>query len=177
MQNELMNSQLVEKTLEGDINAFAILVNKYRNLVYGLAYNFTGSFQDAEDIAQEAFIRAYDNLANLKDKARFGNWLRVITLNCCKMWPRESTKELLFEVSSPRSKDDDKDTKSVYENDINSSLVINTTPDEICINKEFQESVFTALSALHPKNQVVITLFYLYKTKDVHDILMGSGSP
>ena len=76
-----------------------------------------GSFQDAEDIAQEAFIKAYDSLSILKDRAKFGGWLRIITLNLCKMWLRKSMRESLL---SP-------------ETDI--------APKDICIDEEFQESV------------------------------------
>jgi len=154
MHDKLTDAQLVEGTLEGDMSAFGILVNRYRGLVYGLAYHVVGSFHDAEDIAQEAFIKAYNSLSTLKDKAKFGSWLRTITLNLCKMWLRKSTKESLFETSSLSGEEDDEESSL-------SSLVTDVTPEDICINKEFQETVSTAISALPPKNQVVITLFYL----------------
>ncbi|MFQ6040951.1 MAG: RNA polymerase sigma factor, partial [Candidatus Poribacteria bacterium] len=95
MRDELMDAQLVERTLEGDMSAYGILVNRYRSLVYGLACHVIGRFQDAEDIAQEAFIKAYNSLSTLKDKAKFGSWLRVITLNLCKMWLRKSVDSYL----------------------------------------------------------------------------------
>ena len=137
MREESTDDHLVKRTLEGDINAFDVLVNKYRGLVQGLAYHVLGSFQDAEDIAQNAFIQAFGNLSILNDRAKFGVWLRAITLNLCKMWLRRSVKELLI------------------------PLPTNETPTDVCIDEEFQESVSTALSALPPKNQVVITLFYI----------------
>jgi RNA polymerase sigma-70 factor (ECF subfamily) len=173
MYNKLTDSQLVEKTLEGDMSAYGVLVDRYRSLVYGLACHVVGNFHDAEDIAQEAFIKAYDSLSTLKDKAKFGNWLRIITLNLCKMWLRKSTRESLFEASSLRSEEDDEETTSFCEDDIDSSLATDVTPEDIYINKEFQETVFTALSALPPKNQVVITLFYMdgLSYKEIGDFL------
>lgn len=137
MRGESTDDHLVKRTLDGDISAFDVLVDRYRGLVHGLAYHVLGNFQDAEDIAQNAFIKAYDSLSILRDRAKFGIWLRVITLNLCKAWLRKSVKELLI------------------------SLPTNEIPTDICIDEEFQESVSTALSALPPKNQVVITLFYM----------------
>ncbi len=174
MHDKLMDTQLVEKTLGGDVSAFGILVNRYRGLVYGLVYHVVGSFHDAEDIAQEAFIKAYDNLSTLKDKAKFGGWLRVITLNLCKMWLRKSVKESLFETSLLQSEEYDEETTSSFrEDNIDSSLATNVTPEDICINKEFQETIFTVLSTLPPKSQAVITLFYLndLSYKEIGDFL------
>lgn len=174
MHDKLTDIQLVERTLGDDVSAFGILVNRYRGLVYGLAYHVVGSFQDAEDIAQETFIKAYDNLFTLKDKAKFGGWLRVITLNLCKMWLRKSVKESLFETSSLQSEEYDEETISSFrEDDIDSSLATNVTPEDICINKEFQETIFTVLSTLPPKSQAVITLFYLndLSYKEIGDFL------
>ncbi|MBM3240505.1 sigma-70 family RNA polymerase sigma factor [Candidatus Poribacteria bacterium] len=171
MRDKLTDSQLVEKTLKSDMSAYGVLVDRYRSLVYGLAYHVVGNFHDAEDIAQEAFIKAYNSLSTLKDKAKFGNWLRVITLNLCKMWLRKSTRESLFEVSSLRNEEDDDETTSFREDD--SSFASDVTPEDIYINKEFQESVFTALSALPSKNQAVITMFYLddLSYKEIGDFL------
>lgn len=147
MSDELTDEQLVERTLEGDMNAFGILVNRYRSLIHGLAYHVLGDFQDAEDIVQEAFIKAYNSLSILKDKAKFGSWLRVMALNLCKMWLRKSTKELPPAMDIPG--------------------------EDIYIDEELQESVLAALSALPPKNQIVLTLFYLddLSYKEIGDFL------
>jgi len=173
MSDKLTDTQLVERTLRGDMSAFGVLVDRYRGLVYGLACHVLGSFHDAEDVAQEAFIKAYDSLASLKDKAKFGNWLRVITLNLCKMWLRKSTRESLSEISSLQGEEEDEESALFCKEDIASSLATDITPEDICINKEFQETVFTALSALPPKNQAVITLFYLedLSYKEIGDFL------
>ncbi|MDQ1317935.1 MAG: hypothetical protein QG588_1590 [Candidatus Poribacteria bacterium] len=148
MSNILTDDQLVNKTLEGNIDAFGILVDKYRGLVHGLAFHIVGNFQDAEDIAQDTFIKAYENLTDLKDKLKFGNWLKIITLNTCKMWLRRSTLEL----------------PSHSKNDIDEYI----PPDY-----EIQEIVYKALSALSSKNQIVIALFYLddLSYKEISDFL------
>ena len=106
----------------------------------------------------------------LKDKAKFGSWLRVITLNLCKMWLRKSVGRV-SELDKLMSRYETRPTNN--EDNIDSSLVTYITPEDICINKEFKETLFTALSALPPQNQVVITLFYLddLSYKEIGDFL------
>ena len=59
---ELSDEILVRKTLEGDDSAFSKLINRHSGVVHGLCYHLSHNFTDAEDLAQEAFIRAYFNL-------------------------------------------------------------------------------------------------------------------
>lgn len=75
------DGQLVRRVLEGDREAFGQLVDRYRDMVYGLGYHLTGEFEAARDLAQEAFIQAYLRLAQLRDPGRFASWLRQIALN------------------------------------------------------------------------------------------------
>ena len=66
---------IVRQCLKGDRDAFSLLVEKYQNAVYGLCYHMVGNFADAQDLAQEAFIRAYLDLVKIRDPARFSGWL------------------------------------------------------------------------------------------------------
>ncbi len=75
---------LVQRVLAGETDDFRVLVQRYQDAVFGVALSKTGSFADAEDIAQEAFLAAYESLARLKDDSRFGSWLYGITLNKVK---------------------------------------------------------------------------------------------
>jgi RNA polymerase sigma factor (sigma-70 family) len=90
---------LVNRCLEGDQPAFAFLVNKYKEVVHAYAYRKVGDYQQAEDITQEVFIKAYRKLAQLKWPHRFQSWLYAITSNECKMWLRMHSKEREQEVS------------------------------------------------------------------------------
>lgn len=66
---------LVKRTLEGDREAFALLVSRYERLVLGVAFNALRDFHAAQDIAQEAFVTAYCQLATLRNPAVFGPWV------------------------------------------------------------------------------------------------------
>jgi RNA polymerase sigma factor (sigma-70 family) len=90
---------LVNRCLEGDQPAFAFLVDKYKEVVHAYAYRRVGDYQEAEDIAQEVFIKAYRKLAQLKWPHKFRSWLYTIVSNECKMWLRRHSKEREQEVS------------------------------------------------------------------------------
>src|ERR1700732_4927241 len=71
----------VERTLAGDRDAFRILVERHSRNVYRLAYRMTGNQQDAEEVVQEAFLRAYQKLNQFASRANFGTWVYRIAAN------------------------------------------------------------------------------------------------
>lgn len=75
--------ELVRRTRAGDGCAFAGLVDRYRNPIYGLAYHLLGNAEDAQDAAQEAFVRAYAQLDSLRHADQVAAWLRRITVHLC----------------------------------------------------------------------------------------------
>ena len=72
---------LVIKAQSNDLGAFEELVSLYQNKVYGLCLHLTGNPDDAQDLAQEAFIRAYKALGRFRNEADFGTWIHRITVN------------------------------------------------------------------------------------------------
>ena len=85
---DLSDAQLVEGTRNGKRDAYAELVARYQGHVYGLAYSLVDNWAEAQDIAQEAFIRAYCNLDGLKDPSRFAAWLRRVAFSVAMDWLR-----------------------------------------------------------------------------------------
>ena len=74
---------VIRRVTEGDVNAFEDLVAAYEKNVYNLALRMTGNAQDAEDMAQEAFIKAYNSLPNFRGDSQFSVWLYRIVSNVC----------------------------------------------------------------------------------------------
>src|SRR6266403_3392674 len=66
----------------GDSEAFGVLVEGHSRSVFKLAYRMTGNEQDAEDVVQESFLRAYKQLGRFESRANFGTWLYRIVANC-----------------------------------------------------------------------------------------------
>ncbi len=81
--------ELIQHILEGDDDAFSSLVRKYRKQVHALAWRIVGDFHIAEEITQDAFLKAYMELATLKEPQRFGSWMSVITRRRCLAWLRK----------------------------------------------------------------------------------------
>ena len=79
---------IIHRCLNGDSNAFGFLVDKYKAGVYAFAYERLHNFHDAEDIAQEVFLKAYKSLRTLRRWDSFASWLYRITLNLCRNWIR-----------------------------------------------------------------------------------------
>ncbi|MBU3012946.1 sigma-70 family RNA polymerase sigma factor [Polaribacter vadi] len=70
------NDQLyITKIINGDVNAFAHLVDNYKNMVFSLAFKMTKSREEAEEISQDTFIKAFKNLENFKGDSKFSTWL------------------------------------------------------------------------------------------------------
>ena len=140
-----MDEVLVKKTLSGDKTAFNQLVAKYQTQVYGLAVNYLRNFSDAEDLAQEAFLRAYLSLHQLREPAKFGNWLYKITQNVCREWLRRKTNH-------------EEMIERIRMNEIKEQV---PTPDELAGAKELKERIHHAIDALPEQERLVVTLYYM----------------
>ena len=78
------DEKLVSQTLAGDRDAFGVLVHKYQEMVYAYAFQKVRNEEDAQDITQEVFWRAYHHLYQLRHPHRFRSWLYTIMSNECK---------------------------------------------------------------------------------------------
>ena len=86
---DVPEGELVRRAQGGDTAAFETLVLAHQTLAYNLALRALGNEQEAEDAAQEAFVRAWLALPNFRGQARFGTWLyRIVTNLCCNRHPR-----------------------------------------------------------------------------------------
>jgi RNA polymerase sigma factor (sigma-70 family) len=83
---------LINQCLCGDSTAFGVLVDKYKESIYALAYSKLRNFHDAEDVTQEAFIKAYQNLRTLRQWDDFHAWIYAIASNLCKDWLRAKSR-------------------------------------------------------------------------------------
>src|SRR5579862_9332123 len=88
---------LVRRARDGDFDAFELLFERHRTLVYRFAYQMAGRRDDAEDIVQEAFVRAYQNLDRYRDEAKFTTWLLRIVTNLCTDQARMSQRRTALE--------------------------------------------------------------------------------
>ena len=92
------DEELVARSMGGDLDSFNQLVLRWERPIYALAYRVIGREEDARDVAQETFLRAFRALSGFKGQAKFSSWLYRITLNLCRDWIR---RERRAPVSQP----------------------------------------------------------------------------
>ncbi len=154
MQTE--DGQIISRCLNGDTAMFGILVDKYREGIYALAYSKLGNFHDAQDIAQETFIKAYRKLRTLRHWDRFGLWLSTITNNLCK------------DLIKSRAKRPDREFAEDQSSDIVDHNSMDSYRDDLMYN-----SLHEALDSLPEVYRQVLMLHYLggYKNLDIARLL------
>ena len=88
MERSAEEADWIRQSQAGDPQAFEALVNRYQQMIHALTYRMTGSVSDAEDLAQETFIRAYRQLRAYRGESKFSSWLYRIGINTCLNWQR-----------------------------------------------------------------------------------------
>jgi RNA polymerase sigma-70 factor (ECF subfamily) len=94
MSTGLNDSEIISKVLSGDQQAYALLVNRYQNYVFTLALRFTKNREDAEEVSQDIFIKAYRSLSDFRGAAKFSTWLYTIVNNTCISFLRKKKIEV-----------------------------------------------------------------------------------
>jgi len=146
MSTGLGDNEIISRVLKGEQNAYAELVNRYQGYVFTLVLRMIKSREDAEEVAQDVFVKAYRSLADFRGESKFSTWLYTITNTTCitflrkkKLDVRSLDNEKVFEMAD--SKDSDF-RANVIEQKSRVSMV----------NK--------AIAMLNPDDSEIITLFY-----------------
>ena len=135
---------IIHKCLNGDSGAFGLLVDKYKAGVYALAYSKLRNFHDAQDVAQEVFIKVYENLHSLRRWESFAGWLYRITARECTNLMRSRSKRPDYEFI------EDRDPGILNENSMDSYR-----------QESALKAVHEALDSLPEVHRQVLTLHYL----------------
>jgi RNA polymerase sigma-70 factor (ECF subfamily) len=141
--------KLVERSKEGDLAAFEELVRMYQKQIYNLGYRMMGNEEDASDITQEAFLKAYKSIKKFNAKSSFGTWIYRIAVNVCIDELRKRKKAKLY----PIVHNDDLDEKG-------HKLVVDTNdlPEERMEKRETRKKVRQAINRLPEDHRAVIVL-------------------
>ena len=92
------DEELVAKSIRGDADSFNELVLRWERPIYALAYRTIGREEDARDVCQETFLRAFRALPGFRGQAKFSSWLYRIALNLCRDWMRKERRAPLVAV-------------------------------------------------------------------------------
>ncbi len=100
-----METKLLERAIQGDVDSFEQLIKTYNRYVYNIAYRMMGNEEDAKDMSQEALIKAYRNIKTFKMESSFSTWLYRIVINTCKDELRKR-KEKTYSLDEAFGEDD-----------------------------------------------------------------------
>jgi len=142
--------ETIRKVLSGDKNAFEDLVLANQKNVYNLALKMTRNEDDALDISQEAFIKAYRQLGNFRGDSKFSVWLYRLTYNLCIDFLRKKKPET--KVISLNYEDDNSDVTPMEVPDMRD------LPEDSAIRSEMRETISESIDELPSKHREVIVM-------------------
>ena len=156
---------IVRKIQAGDVDAFDSLIFKYRERVYSVIYNLTSNREDASDLTQETFIKAFQSINRFKGKSSFFTWLYRISLNTSLTHLRKNKLRRFFSFEKMVEEDH---TEGFIEN-----LRTESDSDKAALMTELQERLNDAFQKLSVKHRTVITLFEIdgLSHKEIADIV------
>lgn len=140
---------IVRRVLNGDTNAFEQLVVEYEKNVYNIALKMTSNSEDAQDMTQEAFIKAFNSLANFRGESKFSVWLYRIVNNICLDFLRSRNRRPTVSLSV---EDDEGEEKQIDVADESQS------PERLLDKTLTRESVRRGLEQMPPEYRQILLL-------------------
>ncbi len=152
--SDIEDRRIIEQVLEGDVHKYSILINKYKRMVYSIAYKILKNREDAEDTSQDIFIKVYNSLNIFGSSAKFSTWLYKISFN--------------MTISKARKKKISISPIELNE-DINPDYSETNLGLDNLIRQERKQILEQALSELNELEYLLIILYY-YEEKTIEEI-------
>ncbi len=143
---------LVARVRAGDLEAASQLLSKYQDAAYTVALRLLGNPSDAEDMAQEALVRAYSRITELAEGANFSGWLRRITVNLSLNALRRRGQLQMESLDGARDGQPHDDF----------SIATHATPEDVVIAQEFRAKVDSVLELMPADQRVAVVLRDMY---------------
>jgi RNA polymerase sigma-70 factor, ECF subfamily len=150
---QITDAAVVAQVLAGDRDAFRVLVERHSRSIFRVAYRMTGDEQDAEEIVQETFLRAYRSLEKFELRANFGTWVYRIAVNRTLdfLSARKSQMKEAYQISD--SPDPDENQVQV--------AAASPGPERLLLSTEMKTRVAQALTLLTPAERVAFTMRHM----------------
>jgi len=142
-------SRIVQKVIKGDVNAFETLVLAYEKNVYNIALRMTGNSEDASDMTQETFIKAYNSLQSFRGDSKFSVWLYRIATNVCLDFLRSKSRRPTVSLSVEDNEGDE----------VQLDVADESQSPELLLDRQMtRESVRRGLETLSPEYRQILLL-------------------
>lgn len=142
---------IVRRVWAGEVGAFDTLVHKYRERLYGVVYNLTGNREDAAELTQDTFIKAFQAIGRFKGNASVFSWLYRIGINSTITHLRSRRLQRFFSL--------EKLAEDGHSLEVVQTLVERSSIERETLVRELQEKLNEALQKLSIKHRTVVTLF------------------
>ena len=146
---DIDEKKVVKRAAKGDADAFEQLVLTYQTPIYNLCLRMTGNPEDAADLSQEAFIKAWKNLAGFQFESAFSTWLYRLASNACLDFLRSMKRRPQLSLTV---EDDDGEAQTIDLPDPSA------TPEEAAVAKEEREALTRAMLSLDEQQRQILTL-------------------
>lgn len=158
-------TELVHRAQQGSTSAFEELVVLYQDKVFSHCYHLTGNYSDAQDLAQEVFVRAYKGIKSFRNEADFGTWLHRIAINQYLNLRRKEKNNNHLSLDEPLSTDEGEMLRQV--------AASSDDPVETVEREDLRQLVSTGLERLPPEFKAVLVLreFNDYSYEQMADIM------
>ena len=158
---EISDAAVVAQVLAGDKDAYRRLVERHTRSIYGVAYRMTGNEQDAEEILQETFLRAYKSLRSFELRSSFSTWLYRIAVNRCLDFLKAKKMTDAYQISEePGGEENEKEIQVATSN---------PGPDRLLLSAEARQKIGHAISLLTPAERVAFTMRHM-EGKSIEEI-------
>lgn len=147
---ECDEATLIAKSQQGDVEAFGELVSIYEKQVYTVAYRFMGNPEDASDLTQEAFVRAFRAISRFRGEASFKTWIYHIVANVCRDELRKRKKQAVVSLDAPIVTGDGYIAREQEDWSL--------APERVYDSIELQETIQQLLNQLIPEYRQVLVL-------------------
>jgi RNA polymerase sigma-70 factor (ECF subfamily) len=149
--------RFIREARSGSPASFSRLVEIYQERAVRAAYAFVGNFEDARDLAQEAFVKAYQNLADFREESRFYTWFYRILMNTCKDFLRKkNVRRHLFFWMGPRDGEEGEESDPAAD-----AVSTARTAREEAMDRELGGEIFKQMDRLPHQQRTAFTLRYL----------------
>jgi len=152
----IKEEEFILRARHGDSRSFSALVEIYQERAVRIAYSFVGNFEDARDMAQEAFVKAYENLGSFKEQSRFYTWFYRILVNACKDFMRKKKVRRHLSFWLNRDGADERMEDPV----MNVETHAKNAAQEL-VNKELGAAIIHAMDRLPSQQRTAFSLRYL----------------
>lgn len=147
---EISDAELVLKSQQGDLHAFDQLVERYHGKIYGLTYNMTSNREDAEDLVQDVFVKAFEALPRFKGKSSFYTWIYRIAVNKTINYRKKRNRKRALSL--------DQFDQEIKLDDVYHDLTAKGSPLRHVSLSELQKKLNEALQGLSEKHRTVVVM-------------------